>query len=214
MKKVSILIVAFVILTAFSAKDTIRTSDPAKPVAVIAKDDKQALFDYFKKTNKSLLKSIKGLSSEQLQYKPAPEKWSVAQCLEHIILTEGHIFGMVEKLMQEPANPERKEEIKISEDELIKGMTDRSQKAQAPEEIQPSDKYSNVKEAIKAFEKQRAKIKKYIASTPVEDMRDHVTDSPFGAVDAYQFTLFLAAHSARHTLQIEEVKADPGFPSK
>src|SRR5690606_27540577 len=142
MKKVSIIIAAFVILTAFGTKDTIRTSNHTKP-AVIAKDDKQVLLDYFKETNKNLLQNVKGLSSEQLEFKAAPDKWSVAQCLEHIILTEGYIFDMVEKLMEEPANPERREEIKITDEDLIKGMTDRSQKAQAPEEIQPSDKYTN-----------------------------------------------------------------------
>ena len=33
-------------------------------------------------------------------------------------------------------------------------------------------------------------------------------------IDAYQWLLLLAAHSARHTAQIEEVKADPNFPKK
>ncbi|MGS2764226.1 DinB family protein [Sinomicrobium sp. M5D2P9] len=213
MKKVSILIAAFAILTAFSTKDTIRTNNRAK-TAVIAKDDKQVLLDYFKETNKNLLQNVKGLSSEQLKFKATSDKWSIAQCLEHIILTEGYIFDMVNTLMKEPANPERREEIKITDEDLIKGMTDRSQKAQAPEEIQPSDKYTNARQALQDLEKQRAKIKKYIKSTSVEDMRNHVTDSPFGAIDAYQFTLFIAAHSARHTLQIEEVKKDPGFPAE
>ncbi|MGS2741625.1 DinB family protein [Sinomicrobium sp. M5D2P17] len=213
MRKVSILIAAFAILTAFSTKDTIRTNNRANPT-VIAKDDKQVLLDYFKETNKNLLQNVKGLSSEQLKFKAAPDKWSVAQCLEHIILTEGYIFDMVNTLMKEPANPERREEINITDEDLIKGMTDRSQKAQAPEEIQPSDKYTNARQALQALEKQRAKMKKYIKSTSVEDMRNHVTDSPFGAIDAYQFTLFIAAHSARHTLQIEEVKKDPGFPAE
>lgn len=214
MKKVSILIATFAILTSFSARDAIHINTPAEPAAIVAKDDKQTLLDYFKETNKNLLKSVKGLSSEQLQYKADPEKWSVAQCLEHIILTEEYIFGMVEKLMQEPANPERKEEIKITGEDLIKGMTDRSQKAQAPEEIQPSGTYTDVKSAIKDFEKQRENIVKYMKKASVEDMRNHVTDSPFGAIDAYQFSLFIASHSARHTLQIEEVMADPGFPSE
>jgi hypothetical protein len=31
-------------------------------------------------------------------------------------------------------------------------------------------------------------------------------------VDLYQVLILLAAHSARHTLQLEEVMASPGFP--
>jgi len=38
-------------------------------------------------------------------------------------------------------------------------------------------------------------------------------DSPLGKqLDAYQWVLFIAAHSERHTKQIDEVKADPHFP--
>jgi hypothetical protein len=34
----------------------------------------------------------------------------------------------------------------------------------------------------------------------------------FGPLDGYDWILAVAAHTARHTQQILEVKADPGFP--
>jgi hypothetical protein len=33
-------------------------------------------------------------------------------------------------------------------------------------------------------------------------------------MDAYEWLIFMSAHTKRHTLQIEEVKADPKFPKK
>jgi hypothetical protein len=39
-----------------------------------------------------------------------------------------------------------------------------------------------------------------------------VAKAPFGSVDVYQVFLMTSAHTARHTKQIEEIKADPGFP--
>jgi hypothetical protein len=33
-------------------------------------------------------------------------------------------------------------------------------------------------------------------------------------VDLYQVLILLAAHSARHTAQLEEVMATPGFPKQ
>jgi hypothetical protein len=33
-------------------------------------------------------------------------------------------------------------------------------------------------------------------------------------MDAYQWLLLLAAHTERHTAQIEEIKADPKFPPR
>jgi hypothetical protein len=33
-------------------------------------------------------------------------------------------------------------------------------------------------------------------------------------LDGYEWILFIAAHSDRHTKQIKEVEADPNFPPK
>jgi hypothetical protein len=51
--------------------------------------------------------------------------------------------------------------------------------------------------------------------TTNDDLRDHFFDHPaFGPLDldGYQWLLLISGHSARHTAQIGEVKADPNFP--
>jgi hypothetical protein len=45
-------------------------------------------------------------------------------------------------------------------------------------------------------------------------MLDNWLESPMGKLDEYEFVLLVAAHSERHTKQINEVKADPNFPKK
>jgi len=45
-------------------------------------------------------------------------------------------------------------------------------------------------------------------------MRNHVAQTPVGMLDSYQLVLMIGAHSNRHTQQISEVMADPGFPKK
>jgi hypothetical protein len=52
--------------------------------------------------------------------------------------------------------------------------------------------------------------------TTDDDLRGHSTPHPAlqRDLDAFQWVLLLAAHSARHTAQIEEVKASPGYPNK
>ena len=66
-------------------------------------------------------------------------------------------------------------------------------------------------EALARFQKSRTKTIEYLQSTP--DLRQHVVDSPLGQpLDAYEWLLFIGAHSERHTKQILEVKADPNFP--
>ena len=48
-----------------------------------------------------------------------------------------------------------------------------------------------------------------------DNLRGHGGPHPiFKILDGYQRLLLLSGHSARHTAQILEVKASPGYPSK
>ncbi len=51
--------------------------------------------------------------------------------------------------------------------------------------------------------------------TTTDDLRGHGAPHPvFKMLDGYQWVLLLSGHSARHTAQIEEVKAGAGYPAK
>lgn len=177
-------------------------------------NNKEFLLDYYRETMDNLEKSISGLSQEQMQFNPSDSTWSVSQCVEHIILTENMIFEMLKGYMEQPANPERRKEIVYSDEEIIAFLTDRTEKYKAPEILQTKGKYNDPETALQDLEKQRAEILELIQNTDLEELRNHVNDSPAGAADAYQSLLFIAGHTARHTLQIEEVKADKSFPGK
>lgn len=177
-------------------------------------DERTFALNYYGETLANLNASVSGLSEAQLQFKPAAGGWSISQCLEHIVLTENMIFGMVKENMAQPANPERRDEIQFSDEQILAMVVDRSEKYQAPEMLVAPGKYNDPETALQELETQRAGILAYINDTPVEDLRNHVSDSPSGASDAYQSLLFIAGHTARHTLQIEEIKASPGFPAQ
>ena len=121
-----------------------------------------------------------------------------------------------EGVMKATATDEQKEKVKGKEEAIIKGVTDRSQKFKAPEPIQPKTHQWTTPRALgREFYKRREETIRMAKSTPDAELRSHVADSPVGApLDAYQFLELIAAHSKRHTLQIEEVKADPGYPKK
>ena len=170
--------------------------------------------NYYRETLENLKQNVSGLSSAQLHFKPSEEAWSISQCLEHIILAEDMIFDMLKEQMEKPANPERRSEIQVSDEEIINMATDRSEKFKAPEILVTEGKYDDPEVALQDLETQRAEILTFIEDTPMEDLRNHVSDSPTGATDAYQSLLFIAGHTARHTLQIEEVKANQNFPEQ
>jgi uncharacterized damage-inducible protein DinB len=171
-----------------------------------------------KQTRQDFLKSIKGLSDAQWNFKPSPERWSIAECAEHITLAEDFIRNAFEeKLMRAPkATADEKAKDTSSDDDVIKMITDRTQKAQSPEPIQPKTHQWTTPQAItKEFNARRDKSVQLAKSIPEQDLRDHVAESPAGMpLDGYQWLELLAGHTKRHTLQIEEVKADPNFPKK
>ena len=176
--------------------------------AVFAGD---ALVKDLERTQAKFLQSVEGLTEAQWKYKAAPEKWSIAECAEHIAISEELIRGFISKSLETPATPELLAE-GVKKDEVILGfITDRSKKFKAPEPLVPSGKFETPAAAVEFFKKERAETIK-LAGTGA-DFRNHVAKHPaFGAVDAYGWFLIQSGHSERHTLQIEEVKADPGFP--
>ena len=215
MKKLSLIFTAFILLS-FTTKDeriNIHRSTLPEDVDRTNKT-KEFLLDYFQQTVDGLHKSIEGLSDSQMQYKSSPDRWSISQCLEHIVITEGMLFGMSKELLAKPANPERKMEIKVSDQEVLDGISSRSHKATAPPEVQPQGKFNSTEAALQELKKQRAEILKFINKTSEEDLRNHISDSPFGPFDGFHSLLYIAGHTERHTHQIEEIKTDAGFPAE
>ncbi len=200
------------ILLTFST--SIVNSQTDKTAKTPAANDKEFLLNYYQQTMDNLQKNISGLNEAQMQFKPSEESWSISQCAEHIILTENMIFSMLKDYMEKPENPERRKDVIHSDEEIIAMVTDRSEKYKAPEMLQTKGKYNDPETAIQDFEKQRTEILEFIQNIDLESLRNHINDSPAGATDAYQSLLFIAGHTARHTLQIEEVKADNNFPKK
>lgn len=182
--------------------------------ATTADGSKAFLESYYQQTAANLKKAVAGLSAAQMNFSPGEGRWSVAQCLEHIIATEKKLFEEIKKDMDKPAQPERRAEIKSTDADIIKMITNRSEKYKAPKELQPAGNYASTVEALATFTATRQAITAYIQGADLQNLRNHVSDYPTGKADGYQNFLFLAAHTARHTLQIEEVKADPAFPKQ
>jgi DinB superfamily len=183
--------------------------------ATLSKQDREFAIKYLKETEKDFLKSVKGLSDEQWKFKPAPDKWSVAEVSEHITLAEDFLPKMIsDQIMKSPeASAEKRAAVKGKEEQILKMIPDRSQKAQAPEQLKPHNTFASRDELLKAFKSKREANIKYIKDTQ-DPLHAHIAPSPIGEFDAYQWMIFMAAHSKRHTAQIEEVKADANFPKK
>jgi hypothetical protein len=178
----------------------------------VTQAEKDHAVQYLESTKKGVLEATKGLSEAQWNFKPAPDRWSVAQVMEHIAAAEDFLLALdKEKVMTAPAG-EVGRDVKKTDEAVLAMVPDRTHKAQAPEPLVPTNRFGSPEGSIKHFVASRATTRDFLKSTA--GMRDHVMESPMGKLDAYEFVLLVAAHSERHTKQINEVKADPNFPKK
>src|SRR5712692_4261086 len=96
--------------------------------------DKDKALQYLETTKKGVQDATKGLSEAQWNFKSAPERWSVAQVVEHIDAAEDLLRGTItEKVMVAPAVPDR--DVKHIDEMVVTMVTDRSHKADAPEPL-------------------------------------------------------------------------------
>lgn len=189
----------------------------AAPAPTLTQAERDAAIAELEGSRRVFLDATKGLSEAQWNFKSAPDRWSVAECAEHIALSEGFIFGLVsEKVITAPANPEKRDAAKGKDEMIVKIMQDRSHKATAPEPIDPTKRPMAHADAVKLFLVNRAHTIDFVKTTQ-EDLRDHLYDHPvpaIGTLDAYQWILLISGHTRRHTAQILEVKADANFPKQ
>ena len=200
-------------LAAISMAQTASQTAPQAAPTTLSPQEREFAIKQFETTRDNFLKSVAGLSEKQWTFKPGPDRWSVAEVAEHITISESTLAELVrQRIMQSPAAPEKREQVKGKDEMILQRMPDRSHKAQAPEMLRPTGRWATEADLTKAFDESRKANIDYIRTTN-DDLRDHFFDHPvFGAMDGYQWLLLISAHSARHTAQIEEVKADPSFP--
>jgi hypothetical protein len=175
--------------------------------------DRESALKYLESTRQGVLESTKGLSPQQWNFKPAPDRWSIAEVVEHIAAAEDFLLtNITDKVMKAPARTGN-DDVKAIDQMVLTGVPDRSHKVQAPEPLKPTNRFGSPEASLKHFAESRDRTEDYLKKT--DDLRAHAAEGPFGKpMDGYEWLLFIAGHSERHTKQINEVKADPNFPKQ
>lgn len=172
-------------------------------------DDKAKAKKYMEETRQDVIDATKNLTAEQWTFKPGPDRWSIAEVMEHISIAEDFLFeNAVEKAAKNPAGaPDR--DYKKTDAAIYAMVPDRTVHRQAPGPLVPTGKVTGP-DALDHFLKSRTRNIEFLQK--MEGTRGGVADGPLGPTDEYEWLLFISAHSERHTKQMLEVKADPKFP--
>jgi hypothetical protein len=159
-------------------------------------------------TREQYCRLAQSLSRTQLHHRPAPDRWSVAEALEHIIVVEGRVFDRIGAALQQPP---RASESAMQDEHLVQLTAGRTGKLKAPEPLIPSGRWPEDR-LLEEFERVRGRCVEFARTTNI-DLRQHGFPHPFfGDLDCYQWLLLVPAHCRRHLAQAEEVMADPNFP--
>jgi len=157
----------------------------------------------------AVVRAIDGLTDTQLQFKPQPDGWSIADCVEHLAVAEDVLFHLVAK---GAPNPDGVSLDPAKDGRLSAAVVDRSRKFAAPQLLRPHGHFGSTQEAVAHFRAGRERALAYTRDCN-QDLRRIFTPHPLlGEIDCYRCLLLLALHPARHAAQIEEIKQHPQFP--
>lgn len=177
----------------------------------ISNSEREMALRYLAETRAGVIESVKGLSDAQFSFKPAPERWSVAETLEHLTIVEEFVATGVRPRLEKAPAPAPERDVKHVDATIIATVPDRSTKFQAPPQIQPNGRWTPAV-SLEHFLVSRDQTVEWLKTDT--DLRGHSVNHPaLGPLDGYQWILAAAGHSKRHTEQIIEVKTDPNFPA-
>ena len=180
----------------------------------LTKDERKEALEFIDWTTRELKKSLKGLSDAQLNFHPAKDAWSPLECLYHIAYSEKALRASLDAALQAPADPATRAKLTTTDLQIKNNIMDRSSKFKTAAPFEPLNTgFKSFDEAWRVFEERREALADLIKNTDLE-FRNHIVSRAFGKMDAYQFVLFIAGHSNRHTQQIEEAKGIAGYPKR
>ncbi|HYK17416.1 MAG TPA: DinB family protein [Bryobacteraceae bacterium] len=163
-------------------------------------------------TRQTLLDAVAGVTETQARWKPAPDRWSILEYVEHLAISDDGLVAMIKRSLETPARPESVEERKAREQKIRDTPIPRGAN-RAPEALQPGGHFQSLTEAVAAFLAARGRTLEY-ARTTQDDIRSHFTNhSVFGQLDGYQWLSGNAHHVETHAVHIKEIRQMPGFPA-
>jgi len=173
--------------------------------------EREVLLTNLAESRERLLGLAQGLSREQLHFRPAPDRWTLAECLEHIVIVEGRVLRLVQQTLETGPDSSKRSAMEGQDHAMVHGTAGRAVRFQAPEYLVPTGRWPD-EQLLKEFEAVRQQTREFAASTDA-DLRRHFFAHPvFGDLDLYQWLLLVTAHCDRHRAQSEDVMASPGFP--
>src|SRR5262249_38389114 len=117
-------------------------------------EERTKALQWFEQSRKEFLAAIDGVTERQWTWKPAADRWSIAEVAEHVVLAEASQYAAAKKSVAGSPNPDWEEQTRGKTAILEAVLAGRLGKVQAPEAIVPKEGITRA-QALERFEKQR-----------------------------------------------------------
>lgn len=177
----------------------------------LSHDERGVLLGSLRQTDRELTEIVEGVTPAQWSFKPAADRWSIAEVAEHILVSERFFRQLiVGQLMASATKLGVGAEARSGE--ITDFMRDRSQRFQTPDFAVPTGRWATQEEFFEAWDEVRGETIEFVETTEL-DLHGHTLQHPaFGMIDGNEWLTVMTAHAERHLFQIREVIADPNFP--
>ena len=151
-------------------------------------------------TRDQLLATVAGLTTGQWHGRPDPDRWTIAEVLEHIVLLEQVFHSRIVPGLKTGPPPAREA---ATVDALVRVLVpDRNTKYVVPPPLAPTGRWTE-SDCLREFVEVRQRTIEFLGDPA--GFRERTVNHPaLGPLDTYQWILMVALHGARHTAQIRE----------
>ncbi len=172
------------------------------------------------KINEEVQNTFGTLNAAQLNWKPSSEKWSVGQCLDHLVVTNATYFPAIQSIINQTKETTFWEKIPCLPGffgkALLKSFQPGAQnKLRSPKTFRPAQ--SNIPADIVArFDDQQQQLIHMIQQTEHIDHQKVIITSPASRFVTYSMEdaiNIILVHERRHFLQAQKVMEHTQFPS-
>lgn len=174
----------------------------------LTNDERHVLLESLLGGGEALVEAVAALTPAQWNFRPAPESWTIAECCEHVELTEDRILARLAS-----AGSEGLDQTAGKDQFVPRAVVSRRRRVTAPVEMLPKGRYAAPVDFIESFRVTRGRA---IAAANDEslDLRG-ICAMHFALkeLDGYQWLLMTASHALRHLEQVKEIFAHPDFPA-
>jgi hypothetical protein len=158
----------------------------------------------------ALRASVDAIPASLHRQRPAPDRWSAAEVVEHLSIVERLFGGRISRAVDEARESGLAVEAAPRAplpDAIEQRMADRVNKRNAPDPAQPTGSM-DLGTAWAALEGHHQALRTLLTSVDGLALSQVTLDHPaFGSLTVYQWIELMAAHEGRHTEQIREIGA-------